>query len=72
MEFKLVGDSGAKRGFADNIAEMIYVDCVEPGNPPKAPFVWTIEEQMEMLRGIIFVVHCRVIPASVMFLKTEQ
>ena len=38
----------------------------------KATLVWTIEEQMEMLRGIIFVVHCRVIPASVMFLKTEQ
>ena len=36
MEFKLVEDSGAKRGFADNIAAMIYVDCVEPGNPQKS------------------------------------
>ena len=45
-------DSPSKSIFADHALEMCHVDYVEPGNPPKPPFVLrTIEEQMEILRG---------------------
>ena len=41
-------DSAAKRIFADHALEMCHVDYVEPGTPPKPPFVLrTIEDQME-------------------------
>ncbi len=45
-----IDDSAAKRGFADHVVEMFYVDYIEPGNPKKVPFVLRTNEQIRMLR----------------------
>jgi len=50
MEKCGVEDSAAKRGFADHVLEMLYVDHIEPVNPKKAPFVLRTNDEIEMLR----------------------